>query len=486
MTINLPNGKVITLNSQQIIAVELMKEWITNKDRGWETQIYGTPCKLFCKLKGYAGTGKTTITKYIVEDYERTRGWDREIAVTAPTHKAKKVISQATGLEGKTIQSLLGMAPNVDVTHFDINNPEFVVKNKPTIEDYSAIIVDEASMLNTGLFQILTEQAMRYGVKVLFLYDIAQLPPVKDAMVTPVETSPIIHYCAELTQVERQKGDNPLMLVYDKIREDLNSKVDRFPHKTHVLKNGNGIEFIPELRPFGVAVVNAFCSQEFAENPEHAKVLAWTNPRVQYWNKAIRKSIVYRQNPEMEIPVLMPGELLMGYSTYKEGVRNSVEYTVEDNIKEVRKNIFFGDEEEISVELHLLEVALQSIDDPSRVICSVVVPDHENYKRFLAAFDYYHSLGRFKKQWKRYFTWKEQYMLLEDLRSKTDKLIVGKDLDYGYALTVHKSQGSTYDQVFIDEIDINKHWDHVERNKLKYVALSRPRYKATVLTNLLT
>ena len=61
--------------------------------------------------------------------------------------------------------------------------------------------------------------------------------------------------------------------------------------------------------------------------------------------------------------------------------------------------------------------------------------------------------------------------------------VIEKDISYGYAITAHKSQGSTYHTVFIDEPDFNTLKDHwsarhrgiirTERDQLKYVALSR-------------
>ena len=85
--------------------------------------------------------------------------------------------------------------------------------------------------------------------------------------------------------------------------------------------------------------------------------------------------------------------------------------------------------------------------------------------------------------------------VLGDSEEFKDKFqIITKDIDYGYAITGHKSQGSTYNRVFIDEVDFNKIQDRwnpkhammvrgsKERNQLKYVAFSRPRYLATVYT----
>ena len=60
--------------------------------------------------------------------------------------------------------------------------------------------------------------------------------------------------------------------------------------------------------------------------------------------------------------------------------------------------------------------------------------------------------------------------------------VIKKDLDYGYAITGHKSQGSTYSHVFVMENDINENWVLKERNQIKYVALTRPTTSAMVLT----
>lgn len=85
--------------------------------------------------------------------------------------------------------------------------------------------------------------------------------------------------------------------------------------------------------------------------------------------------------------------------------------------------------------------------------------------------------------------------VLGDSEEFKDKFqIITKDIDYGYAITGHKSQGSTYNRVFIDEVDFNKIQDRwnpkhammvrgsKERNQLKYVAFSRARYLASVYT----
>lgn len=156
--IKLPNGKLITLNSQQEEALELMYTWQDDKT------------DLFFVLSGYAGTGKTTIVKEALKRWaNRSPFGFSSVGVTAPTHKAKKVIADATGIQSNTIQSLLGLSPNVELADFDINKPEFAQKKKPSIEYYKFLVLDEGSMINKDLWKMLKEQCKRYNVKLIVM-----------------------------------------------------------------------------------------------------------------------------------------------------------------------------------------------------------------------------------------------------------------------------------------------------------------------------
>lgn len=114
-------------------------------------------------ISGFAGTGKTTVTRDIVRNLNGT------IAVTAPTHKAVRIASSQIDREGRTIQKLLGLRPNTDLEHFDVNNPQFDPLATPTIKDYKYVIVDEASMINKGLYKLLLSESAQYGTKIIFV-----------------------------------------------------------------------------------------------------------------------------------------------------------------------------------------------------------------------------------------------------------------------------------------------------------------------------
>ena len=541
MRIKLPSGKWIEANEQQIEALILMKGWLDGSAQ--PTNLQGNK-NLFC-LQGFAGTGKTTMVKELVDWFNNGIGrWQKEITVTAPTHTAKKEISNATGLKGRTIQGLCGLAPDIDVTDFDINNPAFALKNKPTAHLCSVIILDEASMLNTDLFDLLLQQTV--GVKVLFMCDSAQLPPVNEE-ISPVIISEEIGFRYSLTKVERQAGDNPIMPTYDSIRNDIGSSTDQFEHKTSLLRVPNveggedevGIEFIKELNTFGNRVVRAFASKEFEQDPRYCKLFCWTNKQVEFWNNEIRKVLILKRRKEVAAidpedvestlhdSTAMPNELLVGYKNYTDGLVNSAQYRI-IQIAYDTESMDYGDfvnnspleGRKFMVDIAVYRVILEEITEKTQIACCIIENNPENYAQFLLAHNYYHSLGVEKRWWTKYYSWKEQYMLLTDIRSKANKVIVKKDLDYGYAMTVHKAQGSTYHSVFVDEDNIDRLEDRpfmqyfykedmakarkektlvefmkkhptfdtyfkkkqVEKNKLKYVALSRPRMKATVLS----
>ncbi len=147
--------KEIQLNDSQAVILQGLVDW--SHTVGEEN--------LFASLIGSAGTGKTTITKEFIKQCKFKYG----IIVSAPTHKAKKVIERATNLISYTIQKLLGLRPNTDLDNFDINFPQFDSTAETEIQYQKLLIIDEASMLNADLFDLIVKEATRYKVKVLFI-----------------------------------------------------------------------------------------------------------------------------------------------------------------------------------------------------------------------------------------------------------------------------------------------------------------------------
>lgn len=455
-------GKVITLNQQQSEALADMRSWLVSNERAYT-------------LSGYAGTGKSTIAKNLI-DFATSK--KKDVAVSAPTHKAKNVIGNKSEKDAFTLQSLLGLSPGVDLENFDPNRPEFKKQKDAKIMEFDLIVIDEASMINKNLFDALMKEAKFYGVKLLFMGDSAQLPPVGETE-SVVFNSPDITRKSQLTKVERQADGNPLMTVYDGIRGNITSPTDRFDHITRLNSKGEGIEFSNSVEDFRDAVVKAFTSEEYKKDSNYAKFLTYTNENVGQWNKYIRKAIF-----GSDVDFITIGDRLMAYSSIQKGheltLENSSDYEV----------VKIGDIKEYEG----IKVRKTILKDQENALFphNIVIPTDENVRAYLKkhndllekakAIPNSDKYAR-KIAWAEYYGFKNEYLLIQNVVDSNNKLLATKSLDYAYAITTHKSQGSTYTQVFVNENDIDRNPKNKERNQLKYVAFSRPSEKATVLSN---
>ncbi len=118
-------------------------------------------------LTGGPGTGKTTVVKTAISVFERM-GY--EVALAAPTGRAAKRMSEATGLEAKTIHRLL------EVGYSDNDEPVFG-RGEQNPLDEDVVIIDEASMIDLYLMEALL-RALRSTARIILIGDCNQLPPV--------------------------------------------------------------------------------------------------------------------------------------------------------------------------------------------------------------------------------------------------------------------------------------------------------------------
>jgi len=462
--LRLTTGKIITFNPEQFDGLKKINHWLRNGNT-------------FFTLAGYAGTGKSTIIKKILDEYRYG------VVVSAPTHKAKKVVINTTGKEGKTLHSLLGLRPDVDLDNFNPNNPKFNPIAIPRIADYNFVIIDEASMINQELYNLITEKTKGIRTKVLFMGDPAQIPPVgeKASVVFTQDRTKEFH---QLTKIERQNFTNPLVNYYDALRNNLEELDGGFLRRSDMNDMGEGIIFTLDKREFRAAVVDKFKSEDFQKDTDYAKVIAWKNDTVMLSNAVIREQLLGRG-----IDVVEKDDLLMGYRSVTDEkqryniIENSADYRV------VRK---FDLEENgygiTGYRVQLREDLAKGLFKHQDVFI-INTADHANLHLYAEMHDFFRDLGKSnKKNWKKYYEFRRSNILTKTIETYKNGLlrsnydVIVKDLDYGYAITGHKSQGSTYSHVFVMENDINNNWVLKERNQIKYVALTRPSISATVLT----
>ena len=158
----------LTLTAGQAAAAEAFAQWL-------QAPYDGTPFV----LSGYAGTGKTTLSRHLLQQVEAL-GWCW--TVVAPTHKAVGVLRQQLALGGlqptwypSTIHRLLRLKLK---RQGDLERCEETEQTAAALENLALVLVDEASMVDSTLLEIALRCAHPFRTRLVFVGDPAQLPPV--------------------------------------------------------------------------------------------------------------------------------------------------------------------------------------------------------------------------------------------------------------------------------------------------------------------
>ena len=443
------------LGEEQQQALEAIKNFIIDSN---ETSF---------SLFGPAGTGKSCLISYIINFIEQN-GYD--YALCAPTHKAALVVRSYVDREVTTLHSLLALSPKLDIFKLDLRELQFESgKNISQIPYKGVVIVDEASMINDDLFDLLEEKCKEFGSKIIFSSDKMQLQPVKSKYYSKVYS---VKNKFGLTKIYRQDSENSIMPILETLRTHSLDTLDSCQGKTGSLYIQSELsDFIKESLPKFKEISNSL-------NVLKTRILAFTNNRVQNYNAAVKNLLFGKEEYNV-------GELLTAYSngSYKgNAYYNSMDYIVQ--VIQPCNKIIAG----INVNGYILslwdpyykkqfEVFMISKDNnPEEVFVSIAAKIESI--RLEAIYS--------KNNKTRGRIWGEYYDLLHSFTTPIDlifdnRVIVTKSFDYGYAQSIHKSQGSSYDEVFIDWRNTKICKDEEFRRQLQYVALSRTRSNAYIL-----
>lgn len=471
------------LNDQQKSALKELEAFVNGDD----TSI---------TLSGYAGTGKTTIMG-IFNEYLKRR-IQADIIFSAPTHRANAVTRQKTpNAKVVTLQSLLGLRPDFDITEdvFDLHKLKFEQVAEVKIEPAAIVIVDEASMIQDSLYDFLLEQIAAKGAQIIFVGDKGQLRPVKANNISKVFRNDGAQL--QLTKVERT-GDNPILKESTRVRnrEDLS-------YETDIAPNGQGVEYSSDKTRIREFVRTSLKEMKDSQDPLYFRVLAATNASVDAYNSAIRQ-ILYGRRPAQ----LYEGELVMGYSNReydslrkKYKLMNSGDYVVQ-SVKPttIQIDLTYPDRKE-SISMEGYKVTLKDAIDTSASSFTIdVVSNFETDENIIKVQEYIQTLWSMRKQLlasgnptaarsvvEKINRIQNKIHTMRDIKDANGRLKLRKSFDYGYAHTIHKSQGGTYSKVLINDSSINtfgfndKNGQEV-RQELKYVAVSRAKNYVMVQT----
>lgn len=159
----------------------------------------------FLLLTGGAGTGKTTVLKFILEACERLTEC-KSVCLLAPTGRAASRMTEAVGRTATTIHSKLQLREDSE-------------ENEVVVDD-DIVVVDESSMIDMYVFSELMKSVSKKS-KLILIGDSEQLPSVGAGNVLfELLNSPIAK--VELKQIQRQKGDNPIIKNSMFVREGVN------------------------------------------------------------------------------------------------------------------------------------------------------------------------------------------------------------------------------------------------------------------------
>lgn len=410
-------------------------------------------------IKGPAGTGKTTATKFIIRSL--INKGIKGIILAAPTHQAKKVLSNLSGIEAATIHSVLKIKPD---TYEDTQ--EFNQKETPDLSECRVLILDELSFYDTDLFNILLK-TLPSRCKIIGLGDSDQIRAVSrngESEISPFFNENDKRFVTvELTDVKRAKG--AVLQVATKIR---NFEWTSALEQESVVDEEESVERMESAKALiSKYMENVKTPADFEEN----RILCYTNKLVDTCNKVVRKRI-YGDDVEDFIK----DEILVMQEPLTKVVNipgsKSIEETVFSNSEWVRvmsatpKSGFFA-LPGVSGKLLIRywELTLQSTEDKSKVdtIFNISDPDEAlKLKNLLSdAASNYKTNRNIKPAWKPWWKLKNTFKSVKHLP----------------ACTFHKSQGSSIENtyVFASQIDSAWHLSAEERKELLYTGFSRAR-----------
>ena len=424
-------------------------------------------------LSGYAGTGKTFLSMRFLAQVEATGlCW----TVVAPTHKAVGVLRSYLAGAGlsptwfpSTIHRLLRLKLK---RQRDIERCEETEQTAVALEHLGLVLIDEASMVDSTLLEISLRCAHPFRTRLVFVGDPAQLPPVGEP-VSPVFSLGRASR-AELRQVVRHQG--PVLRLASGLRQgDLPC---RRPPPLPPIRNASGQVALLERHEWLAAAQAALRRSAETDNPDLARILCYTNRSLEQLVPIARRAL----HGEMadQLPVL-PGEVLITRAAVMAPACREGEDAAEEPDMLLGSNRELVVRDVIPERCDLADFGMPDAPVIDTLTARVEAGDSQLSLRLLpplgsaARIALEAVLARLRQQakdagkqdgkglWRRFFLVRDAFA----------------SLGPAAVLTVHRSQGSTFSEVFVDG-DVFWPSDTVLRRQLVYVAVSRASQAVTL------
>ncbi len=391
-------------------------------------------------LKGYAGTGKTTLTGALIKSLEEVR---IKCVILAPTGRAAKVISQHAGRKAYTIHKWIYRTVTKDGVR------KFLRKENKY--SHTLFIVDEASMISTqasgeefaggrNLLDDLTDYVFSQAHnRLLFIGDDAQLPPVSENESPALSPDymrhayPVRIFESSLTDVVRQALDSGVLYNATLLR----SKIARGETMPPFFCGKRFGDFVRITGSELEEVLNDL----YGENASDEIVsITYSNRRAIMLNREIRNRIFYRENS------INAGDFIMA-------VKNNYYWVDETSEVGFLAN---GDIMEVMAIHRQQELYGFTFADVTVRLCDY--PDHPDIsiRIILESLDIEAASLPYEDLRRLYQAVSEDYAEIPDararfLKTRNDPYLNAVQVKFAYALTCHKTQGGQWKKVLIDQ-----------------------------------
>jgi len=442
----------LALNDEQQLAYEGLLDFI---DNGNHRDQYAT-------LNGFAGTGKTYLLAKLVETLTR-----RRFIVAAIAHKAKEVIAdkiRSRNVEPMTVAALVAMKFDDETGQFFEDPYE---KELP-IADADIVIIDEGSMINENTIKYIFQKKMHRTV-VIFAGDKSQIRPIGNDKLnefSPIFNNPNIF---NLRNRVRQGEGNPILEHMDYYKDlaidpsPVIKSIDELLREDEENDLGK-IIYRNDMRQVTSQYLQYFQQAMEEQNTNLLKVVTYKNSSRHLINELVRSKL-FDSPKEYEI-----GELMIMADTYRDEF-TKVENAVEFVVNRVRPTIKYVGEYDFKA--FLLEGVHKSLSGNQRHI-EIPVLARESQEKFTRLTNKLFADAKSEPP-------KSSSRAIKMREAWAATRIFAK-ADYGYSVSAHRSQGSTYDKVIVNHTDmINNYSNDQIKASLIYTAGTRARNEVVMV-----
>ncbi|WP_373782892.1 ATP-dependent DNA helicase [Bacteroides heparinolyticus] len=389
-------------------------------------------------LRGYAGTGKTSLVAALVRTLDKLQ---QKSVLLAPTGRAAKVFSAYAQHPAFTIHKKIYRQQSFsnEMNNFSVND---------NLTTHTLYVVDEASMIsNEGLSGSmfgtgrLLDDLVQFvysgqGCRLLLMGDTAQLPPVGEEQSPALFADVLKGYGlevleADLTQVVRQERQSGILWNATRLRQ---------------LIAEESCYSLPKIRITGFADIKVLPGNELidelsscydCDGPDETIVICRSNKRANIYNSGIRAQVLWREDE------LNTGDLLMVAKNNYFWTGKEMDFIANGETAVVRRmrrtremygfrfadvTLSFPDRDDFELEVNLLLDTLHT-DAPA-------LPKADNDRLFYAVLEDYSDVSSKRERMK---------------KMKADPYYNALQVKYAYAVTCHKAQGGQWKNVFLDQ-----------------------------------